>query len=694
LRRPGSIGGRLRTGFALFALLIAAAGVLVYIGFARQGGAIKKLNDQIYVLRRVTTGLDASFDDSQLAIANYELTFESRFLDNYGADGVSFDSELTLMRQYAPAGMRGLIDRQDRAGAAWFAIAEQVIDDPASTAADTSRTDRASATGKSFSAANTAMVARINATISQLIGASNRTLGVGLAWSGSALAIAIGLALAIAVSTVRRTTRPLLLLTATVNRLTAGDTDARAEVSGAAEIQHVALAVNALADESDQLRRTEAESTRLRGMAREAGLRIREHLHAGDVIRAARTALEEHQDADVVRLHVMRDGRLGPPEGHEHDWLLTDDFLRDMPPAAFHLVNELFRNQASLLIQDVTGPQGDQLPPGIRDSLRQAGVVSHLVTPFGVGSEMLGIIAAERLHAGQPFTDAEVAVVESIATDLGRGLYHARLYEEENRLVEELKSVDRAKSDFVATVSHELRTPITSITGYLEMLLDRDLGQLNPEQERTLQSVSRNATRLQELIEDLLTLSAIESGTFTTAMTPANLLDIISAAGEDIQLAASSKGITLTTTCPPDGLVVNGDISQLARVLTNLLSNAVKFTPTGGHVQVTAEAADGWAVVRVADTGIGIPDADRDELFTRFFRASNATKRAIPGTGLGLAIVQTIIAGHGGDISLQSQEGKGTTVSVRLPLAEPAAPAEPAHHEAARRGAPVLGAQS
>jgi signal transduction histidine kinase len=154
------------------------------------------------------------------------------------------------------------------------------------------------------------------------------------------------------------------------------------------------------------------------------------------------------------------------------------------------------------------------------------------------------------------------------------------------------------------------------------------------------------------------------------------------------------KGVTLTTALPSEGLVVNGDARQLARVLMNLLSNAVKFTPSGGQVTVTAEAPGGWAVVSVADTGIGIPDADRDELFTRFFRASNATKRAIPGTGLGLAIVQTIIAGHGGELSLQSQEGTGTTVSVRLPLAESVPPGQPAYHEAGRRGAPVLGAQS
>jgi signal transduction histidine kinase len=218
----------------------------------------------------------------------------------------------------------------------------------------------------------------------------------------------------------------------------------------------------------------------------------------------------------------------------------------------------------------------------------------------------------------------------------------------------------------------------------MEMLLDRELGELSGEQEQTLERVSRNAVRLQDLIEDLLTISAIEAGTFTTVVRPVSLLDVIAGAVEDAGPAVAAKAVTLTTALTADGLVVDGDASQLTRVLTNLLSNAVKFTPAGGQVTVTAEAAGGWAVVSVADTGIGIPEADKKDLFTRFFRASNATKQAIPGTGLGLSIIQTIIAGHGGELSLQSQEGAGTTVTVRLPLAPTADPDEPADHQPLR----------
>jgi len=684
MRLPSSIAGRLRTGFALFVMLLAAAGVLVYAGFARQQGAARQLNDQAYVLRHYTSKLAGDFADGQLAIANYELTFESRFLYLNDADSGSFASDLVQMRHYAPPGMRGLIDRQDQAGETWFALADEIIDNPAYTATDTARTDAAWATSVRFEAANAVMLKSINGTVNQLIRQSNNALSAGLTWSAAVLAVAVALGLAIAFGTLRGTLGPLRRLTATVNRLTAGDRQARIRVSGPRELQDVALAVNALADESDRLSEQEASRTRLSAMAREAGFSIREHLHAAEVVSAARVALEKNLDADIVYLYLVRDGKMCPPEGHEHDWLFPATFISDRPLASIQLLDGLLRRQSSTVTQDMGGPEGDELRPEVRDPMRQIGVVSHLLTPFGVGSELLGMITADRLQPGRPWTVAEVDAVESIAADLGRGLHHARLYDEENRLVEELKSVDRAKSDFVATVSHELRTPLTSITGYMEMLLDGDVGELSSEQERTLATVSRNATRLQDLIEDLLTLSSIEAGTFTTVTVPTSLADIITRAGDDIQPAVSKKSITLTMPGPGDGLVVEGDAKQLARVVTNLLSNAVKFTPSGGQVRVTAEAAAGWAVVSVADSGIGIPDKDKEGLFTRFFRASNATAQAIPGTGLGLAIVQTIVAAHGGEISFDSQEGEGTTVSMRLPLAGFAALAGPAYHEAVR----------
>jgi signal transduction histidine kinase len=144
--------------------------------------------------------------------------------------------------------------------------------------------------------------------------------------------------------------------------------------------------------------------------------------------------------------------------------------------------------------------------------------------------------------------------------------------------------------------------------------------------------------------------------------------EIIAHAVDSVRPSVTVGQLTLTYR-PPDGeLAVDGDVGQLSQVMVNLLANAVKYTPPGGRIDVTACAHEGAAVVSVRDTGIGIPQHDLQNLFTRFFRASNATAQGIPGTGLGLAIIQTIVSHHGGDVAVESQEGAGTTVTVKIPL--------------------------
>jgi two-component system, OmpR family, phosphate regulon sensor histidine kinase PhoR len=147
-----------------------------------------------------------------------------------------------------------------------------------------------------------------------------------------------------------------------------------------------------------------------------------------------------------------------------------------------------------------------------------------------------------------------------------------------------------------------------------------------------------------------------------------NLVEVVRDAAQVVQPSVTGTGLTLAVTCPDDGLVVNGDVSQLDRVLMNLLSNAAKFTSPGGRIRLNAARDGDVAVLTVSDTGIGIPDKDKEALFGRFFRASNAVRRSIPGSGLGLAIVSSIVAEHGGTVTVQSTEGVGTTFTVRLPL--------------------------
>ena len=241
-----------------------------------------------------------------------------------------------------------------------------------------------------------------------------------------------------------------------------------------------------------------------------------------------------------------------------------------------------------------------------------------------------------------------------------------RSHRTEQELLTKLRSLDAAKTDFMATVSHELRTPLTSISGYVELLRDAEPDELSEAQRRMLEVIARNARRLRELIEDILTLSRIENGGFRSQPGEVDLAQVIERALEEIGPAAvkASIGVYAEVRGP---LPLRGDGVQLDRVLANLLGNAVKFTPAEGTVTVRARRDDGEAVLEVADTGMGIPEDEQNALFVRFFRATNAIRRAVPGTGLGLAICHKIVDNHGGTIAIDSIENVGTTVTVRIP---------------------------
>jgi signal transduction histidine kinase/CHASE3 domain sensor protein len=667
---------RLWRGLAVFVLLLAGAGFLVFNGIRHQDKTIDTVVRRLGPLSTTTQQIRSDFANSQAALRAYIITGDQRFRGFYRASRSDLAAALARAQTVARGGWQGELATQQRAAAAWFGYADRMENLPAGSPALARLTRQGSGSASTFYDANQRLSAQLTTRNRLAISHGQRTLELAVAWSAGLAFAAVLLGIVVAVGTIRGVTRPLASLTTTLRRLRAGDHAARAELTGAAETREVARSLNALADESDRLREQEAESSRLLAMARDAGFRIREHLRAEDVIREARLSLEQGIDADAVYLHVMRDGVMGPPEAHAEDWLLPKTFPPNLPPGAVASLQELLRNQSSMVIQDMAGPESDQIPPEIREPLRQAGVVSQLLTPFGVGSELLGLIAAAQLHRGHPWSEAQVGAVEWIAADLGRGLHHARLYEAENLLVKELKTVDQAKSDFLATVSHELRTPLTSIAGYLEILRDEDAGPLTPAQDRMLETIDRNTARLRHLIEDVLTLSRIESGAFKTAMMPVYLEDVITAVVAALQPAAARRGVSLSLSLAGAGagagagasLVVAGDPGQLDRVLMNLLSNAVKFTSEGGDVRVTATVDDGMAAVKVSDTGLGIPERDQKGLFTRFFRASNAVERSIPGSGLGLAIVRTIVDNHGGDIAVESREGEGTTVTLRIPL--------------------------
>lgn len=265
-----------------------------------------------------------------------------------------------------------------------------------------------------------------------------------------------------------------------------------------------------------------------------------------------------------------------------------------------------------------------------------------------------------------------------VANDLSRQLAQEdalqRALETERRAVERLRRLDAAKNDFVSTVSHELRTPTTSIVGYTEMLRDEAAGTVTDQQRALLEVITRNGMRLISVANDLLTLAGLESGDRSTwREEPVDLVDVVRQGEETVAPLVGDRPLDLDFSVPTTAVPVLGDAAHLDRVVVNLLSNAVKFTPDGGRVHCRLDVEAGAAVLEVADTGIGIPEDEQADLFTKFFRSSTAQSHAIPGTGLGLSIIHRIVTDHGGEIAVRSAEGQGTTFTVRLPLA--AAPA-------------------
>ena len=232
--------------------------------------------------------------------------------------------------------------------------------------------------------------------------------------------------------------------------------------------------------------------------------------------------------------------------------------------------------------------------------------------------------------------------------------------------VTELRRLEHVRTEFIANVSHELRTPLTAIQGYLETLLGGALEE-REHARRFVEIAFRHTERLGRLLNDLTDLSNIELGKVSLRLAPTPLRPIVDSVLELVAAKARDGEVTLTTEVS-EVIHVQADHDRLVQVLINLVDNAVKYTPAGGAVTVRARpTADGRIEVSVSDTGIGIPRADLPRITERFYRVDKARSRELGGTGLGLAIVKHLVLAHGGDLAIDSEEGRGTTVRVLLP---------------------------
>ena len=235
----------------------------------------------------------------------------------------------------------------------------------------------------------------------------------------------------------------------------------------------------------------------------------------------------------------------------------------------------------------------------------------------------------------------------------------------------ELEEMSKAKSEFLAHMSHELRTPLNVIIGFSELMLDQVPGQVNDEQKQCLNDILSSSKHLLGLINDILDLSKIESGTMELKIRNISLPNLVKAVKSIMMPIIAPRNQNLGVIVDEALPLVKADKDKIRQVFINLLGNATKFTPDGGKLKVEAVPESGWCRISVTDTGIGIRKEDQLRLFEPFFQADKPLVKGVGGTGLGLAIAKQIVERHGGKIWVESEYGKGSKFSFTLPLAAP-----------------------
>jgi len=232
----------------------------------------------------------------------------------------------------------------------------------------------------------------------------------------------------------------------------------------------------------------------------------------------------------------------------------------------------------------------------------------------------------------------------------------------------QLQKLDEAKDEFISMASHQLRTPLTSIKGYVSMLMDGDVGEVTKEQKHLLEEAFLSSERMVRLIGDFLNVSRLQTGKFVIDKHPADLAKLVGYEIESLETNAASRGLQFTYRKPKNIPELNLDESKIQQVIMNFCDNAMYYSKDNSKIKVELKVVDKHVQFTVKDAGIGVPAAERDQLFSKFFRATNARKQRPDGTGVGLFLAKKVIDAHDGKIVFESEEGKGSTFGFKLPI--------------------------
>lgn len=327
------------------------------------------------------------------------------------------------------------------------------------------------------------------------------------------------------------------------------------------------------------------------------------------------------------------------------------------------------------------------------DHLRH-GVAFELLTSARTGAfirleaqgEIIGMIFLGRKMNDSLYHDKDLQLFESIRGELALAIQNTLRFREIERFTttleqrvrtatrelrssnEKLQQLDTAKDEFVSMASHQLRTPLTSVKGYISMVLDGDVGEITKDQRKLLEEAFTSSERMVHLIGDFLNVSRLQTGKFIIDTRACDLAKITEQEVEGIRQIAGTHGVKVKYKKPARFPELYIDENKIRQVIMNFMDNAIYYSPESKEIKISLSIEDGDAVLRVTDQGMGVPEAEQKKLFSKFFRAENARKQRPDGTGIGLYLARKVIVGHGGSLVFESKEGKGSTFGFRLPI--------------------------
>jgi GAF domain-containing protein/ActR/RegA family two-component response regulator len=402
------------------------------------------------------------------------------------------------------------------------------------------------------------------------------------------------------------------------------------------------------------------------------------------VIQATTSDLSEYLSFEDVSNSLLRHVVEAVDANSTTLFLLKDDFMvrsatfpvseddsklgEEIPLTNYPLTQTVIETRKPLSLSS----DDPRLQPHARDSFEVAGISANATIPMISAEGVIGVISMSRLKPAQPFNEQEINLVLTLANQAAIALENARLYEEQLAAAEQLRELDKLKSQFLANMSHELRTPLNSIIGFSRVIMKGIDGPVSDLQQQDLSAIYNAGQHLLKMINDILDISKVDAGKMELAFEDVNITDVITSVLSTARGLVKDKPIKLATAIEDDLPLLRADSTRVRQVLLNLISNASKFTDEGSITVSARRQTDTTGkpaiYISVSDTGMGIAPEDQVKLFEPFTQVDGSPTRKSGGTGLGLSITRLLVELHGGEIGLHSEVGKGSTFYFTLPI--------------------------